>query len=1019
MRIENRFPYQLTEQVIDVTAETILPDGTRAKKVLSYSLYDHSFAAKWMQHFRKVAEANCAPRNGGDIYGHRFVTREGLVRDFEHAIGIASKEYPDYQWKVKPHLGLTQEELNVLHRDFEILIERHKSIPNHSDSVRLAIDDINLTVHRFESILHDGDGSHVQLHFDEFWHCTEFDSTDYQFFSPNFYFGHLYLTYGITGVPAFSAFYSRPADPPRLQDVFTNGVVLHFGDDSVFQQYEEAENWLQSTYGWSLKDPRMSFGLIPLGVLTTEFDNFSEFKKSFANVKSFSKVAMRTEAPIENPKPEVAPNWPYGHVIEDHFRSSPYLRLPLDFDHEACLQEAIALLDRFVVHRNYDQTTNTGGQWKSLALQAVDGVSGKTEYHTSYGASEKSYALTEIVELCPKTMKLVNALTDIEQCQRVRFMLLEPGAEIKVHSDMPNRDIGYSMNIALNMPKGCEFWNELNPDGSMNRFSETLPISAGDLMIVNVARYHRVVNNSNVPRIHLIINGPLRIANDQLVAEANRLRGADLRASVHKLITREAFCSREWEARAPILREKLEVVGLLDNTLPEFIEILVTNRELADAAVEKFSRENATQGSIWPLRHRVVDVTQLDQALASLENRVEFAVILAAGTFAEDILAFTIEIQRQCADLEKAQAMISGHIMNWKKQEPFIPFLHEQFVVVNMQMWRELGRPSFGTLYSPASTEFPAYEASDENIHDDYTPLWLKPGVGQPQSGKAWWGTNLLRTSLENGKTVLNVSQALRKTKSYAYPDVPGSRQLQNVRDVINQRVENTKNRVYFFNNEVGTVAKIPDFKPNTLVSLSAGFKTYSLLQQYFSETPPEKTIIYDYSENSLKFAEGLLAERSFDGIVDYVFKFSQQIRQGFPSRDKVANYLNVLLENEFSSDANVLCERIRHLAEQKNVEFVQVDVVNKPEPLIEKLAPEDRVLLWHSNIWRSNVLYYLMNQNECSNNYHSFGSKIAKRLNGSLHARHFPYESLVSSTDGQVLAFLADAGREEDKSAE
>src|SRR5690606_17090047 len=130
----------------------------------------------------------------------------------------------------------------------------------------------------------------------------------------------------------------------------------------------------------------------------------------------------------------------------------------------------------------------------------------KTQYHTSYSyEGDTQYLNTIFAELCPETMSFLNTITDVSKCERVRFMMLEPGASINVHRDSKDRDVSLAVNISLNMPEGCEFFAQLNPDGSSNDHTVKLPFkNDGSVLLFNNAKYHRVINNSDVPRIHII-----------------------------------------------------------------------------------------------------------------------------------------------------------------------------------------------------------------------------------------------------------------------------------------------------------------------------------------------------------------------------------------------------------------------------------------------------------------------------------------------------------------------------------
>ena len=223
---------------------------------------------------------------------------------------------------------------------------------------------------------------------------------------------------------------------------------------------------------------------------------------------------------------EHSPDYPrLEPELDRHLEYVSYVDLGVCFDPAPCLAEALALLDRFVVY----QSDNYGVEgWRSLALRALHGnAAGAALPGDTPNNEPENYRPTEIAALCPKTMAVLSELLDLEQCRVVTFLLLEPGARIAVHVDDGQRMVFRSINVALNMPPGCEFHSETNPDGSATPFTRTAPFVSGGVLLMNVARYHWVANPSSEPRIHVIARGPLRTPAAELLALARRQNGLE------------------------------------------------------------------------------------------------------------------------------------------------------------------------------------------------------------------------------------------------------------------------------------------------------------------------------------------------------------------------------------------------------------------------------------------------------------------------------------------------------------
>jgi hypothetical protein len=195
--------------------------------------------------------------------------------------------------------------------------------------------------------------------------------------------------------------------------------------------------------------------------------------------------------------------------IDEHLELVPFIDLGVAFDHEACLAEARALLGEFVP---YQSDPRYGiRHWHGLALRALDGDPAKAAVAPSPGTNQdQRYATTPVAGRCPQTMALLHELLDWEQCRAVAFLALSPRSRIATHVDDPQHEVMRSLNVALNMPAGCEFVIDVEPDGRPGPFTRTVPFRPGVAMVVNVARQHHLVNDSDTVRIHVVARGPVR-----------------------------------------------------------------------------------------------------------------------------------------------------------------------------------------------------------------------------------------------------------------------------------------------------------------------------------------------------------------------------------------------------------------------------------------------------------------------------------------------------------------------------
>jgi hypothetical protein len=183
--------------------------------------------------------------------------------------------------------------------------------------------------------------------------------------------------------------------------------------------------------------------------------------------------------------------------MKEYFESNDKcLELDIPFPYEQMLKEAKALRHRFVEHR--------GGEargWLSLTLhghgEQKTGTWKEYGYKNSVEAS-KDLHWTDAAYKCPATLNFLKNHFPCEKFGRVRFMLLEAGGYIGMHTDSQSGTrLLENINLSLNNPEGCIWkWQ----DGDDDVFMEP-----GNAYAMNISYHHAVYNNSNEDRYHMII----------------------------------------------------------------------------------------------------------------------------------------------------------------------------------------------------------------------------------------------------------------------------------------------------------------------------------------------------------------------------------------------------------------------------------------------------------------------------------------------------------------------------------
>jgi hypothetical protein len=166
----------------------------------------------------------------------------------------------------------------------------------------------------------------------------------------------------------------------------------------------------------------------------------------------------------------------------------PNLKLDIDVPWRDLYDEIEPLLDQFVDHRN-----NVGdGLWKSLTLHGTD-------MYTTQNKNTVTYDWTTLADFCPIAHNYFLNEFPCATRRRLRYMLLEPNGIIDWHTDAENNNMTAAVNIALNNPKECLFFQ--------GRGDEYIPWEAGDARLINTVYGHRVSNLSTERRVHFIFHG--------------------------------------------------------------------------------------------------------------------------------------------------------------------------------------------------------------------------------------------------------------------------------------------------------------------------------------------------------------------------------------------------------------------------------------------------------------------------------------------------------------------------------
>lgn len=267
---------------------------------LSYELFDHNgFPQRWQELFRKAVESRVGVQNNGVFYGSALNKEEDCVAEIQQVVddinAYIEKHKVDRKWYIddKPHMHMSQEYLNWLHKRFEDL--RHHEQFN-DNKIQQSLAALNTLIHRCEGFLVEGfQGCHIEVNFNQVDY-RDFIEGDLELFTPDKTFGNIYLTYGITGVPVEAAFYAKPDDPPLPQHNYSSGCFLYFNDTYQFDQWDALSAYLEETWQLDVKDPKLAIGYIPLGKLITPYEQREEIISGIREHKKVNAIRIGGDA---------------------------------------------------------------------------------------------------------------------------------------------------------------------------------------------------------------------------------------------------------------------------------------------------------------------------------------------------------------------------------------------------------------------------------------------------------------------------------------------------------------------------------------------------------------------------------------------------------------------------------------------------------------------------------------------------------------------------------------------------
>jgi hypothetical protein len=225
----------------------------------------------------------------------------------------------------------------------------------------------------------------------------------------------------------------------------------------------------------------------------------------------------------------------------------------------------------------------------------------------------------------------------------------------------------------------------------------------------------------------------------------------------------------------------------------------------------------------------------VDNILKSVCNDYTIAVVISPGTEFINGDAFFKNIPEKFS--------LIGHILD---AGDGYYVLHPQCYILNLKIFNLAGQPAIGKheYFKPFSATAPI--RSNENIHDKYTPLWIKPGTELNQYKYRGYGHNIIKSLLDNGSNVEAFNDKQRNSKHYLYQDEPET-------NWIYKRYNYCLTDHIYEKNTGYDILPIVEFPIKNLIVPAAGINWHNTINKY-SHAHNCTIKFYDYNDSALNW---------------------------------------------------------------------------------------------------------------------------------------------------------------------
>ena len=321
----------------------------------------------------------------------------------------------------------------------------------------------------------------------------------------------------------------------------------------------------------------------------------------------------------------------------------------------------------------------------------------------------------------------------------------------------------------------------------------------------------------------------------------------------------------------------------------------------------------------------VIFAETLDEAMEQTDG-YNYAIVSYIGTFYNNYQTNAPETIHDYFDkFCESDHPCRGHIL-WHPNKQY-GRLHLQCMFLNIDHWRSIGQPSFGLWSGQAHLP----ERSKSDVHDDYTPHWIKPSGTMVDVDNAEMA-EYITAVLNDNKTILNFDRE-RTTKFFCYPERKSCEALDFERN-------RSPNIIYAKNNE--TLAKLnldTSEKYDVIYAPAAGYSAEYLYHKLGHKDT--KLVIFDNHKESLQWKQMLYT------MVDTVDDI-ERVNTYFAKKGCIIDRCDYKPDLVKANESVYSMEDWINTMKSIQPEIIQRDVIND----VIEVEPGKRSLIYLSNIF-------------------------------------------------------------------